>query len=62
MSSIVIIFMFLLFERKLMAIGFYESGKFLVIAKKKYVYKFIHMLLRILDIGHLLKQVNCKVV
>ena len=33
--------------------------------QKKYVYKFIHMLLRILDIGHcvhLLKQVNYKVV
>ena len=47
-----------------MGIGFYESGKFFVFAKKNYV-TFIHMLLRILDIGHcvhLLKQVSCKVV
>ena len=36
-----IIFMFLLFERKLMAIGFYESGKFLVIAKKMFIHLFI---------------------
>ena len=33
--------MFLLFERKLMGIGFYESGKFLVYAKKIMLHLFI---------------------
>ena len=32
--------MFLLFERKLMGIGFYESGKFLVLEKKLMLHLF----------------------